>query len=61
MTSEGLEASEVAGRTDLWYNTGKEEVTMKFTLPMTIKCFDDEGRRQTVSETTETQLKRRRM
>lgn len=34
---------------------------MKFTLPMTIKCFDDEGRRQTVSETTETQLKRRRM
>ncbi len=30
--------------TDLWYNTGEEEVTMKFTLPSTVKCFDDEGR-----------------
>ena len=48
--------------TNLWYNTGKEEVTMKFTLPRNIKCFDDdEGRGQTVSETLETQLKRHRM
>ena len=46
--------------TDLWYNAGEEEVTMKLTLLRTIKC-SDEGRRQTVSETTETQLKRRRM
>ena len=47
--------------TDLWYNTGKEEATMRFTLPRTIKCFDDEGRGQVVSETPETQLKRRQM
>ena len=33
---------------------------MKFTLPMTIKCFDDEGRGKAVSETPETQLKRLR-
>ena len=46
--------------TDLWYNTGEEEVTMKFTLSRNIKCFD-EGRRQAVSGNTETQLKRRRM
>lgn len=46
--------------TDLWYNTG-EEATMRFTLPRTIKCFDDEGRGQVVSEIPETQLKRRRM
>ena len=51
----------MSGGTVLWYNTGKEEVTMKFTLPRTIKCFDDEGRRQVVSGNTETQLKRRRM
>ena len=46
---------------DLWYNTGEEEVTMKLTLPRNIKCFDDEGRGQTVIETLETQLKRHRM
>lgn len=46
---------------DLWYNTGEEEVTIKFTLPRTVKCFDDEGHGQTVSETLETQLKRHRM
>ena len=34
---------------------------MKFTLLRTVKCFDDEGRGQTVSETLETQLKRHRM
>ena len=47
--------------TDLWYNTGEEEVTMKFTLPRNIKYFDDEGCWQIVSETPETQLKRRRV
>ena len=47
--------------TDLWYNTGEKEVTMKFTLSRNIKCFDDEGRRKVVSGNTETQLKRRRM
>ena len=26
--------------TDLWYNTGKEEATMRFTLLRTVKCFD---------------------
>ena len=34
---------------------------MKFTLPRTVKCFDDEGRGQVVSDTPETQLKRHRM
>ena len=47
--------------TDLWYNTGEEEVTMKFTLSRNIKCFDDEGCGQVISETPETQLKRRQM
>ena len=45
---------------DLWYNTSEEEATMRFTLQMTVKCFD-EGRGQIVSDTPETQLKRRRM
>ena len=30
----------MSGGTVLWYNTGEEEVTMKFTLPRTVKCFD---------------------
>ena len=51
----------MSGGAVLWYNTGEEEVTMNLTLPRTVKCFNDEGRGQIVSETTETQLKRRRM